>query len=58
MSVLSAAEIDADSAQFNQVAAAISKLISNEIGGVISFRLPIILKKLKMPVPPLSLRRS
>ena len=33
MSVLSAAEIDADSAQFNQVAAAISKLISNEIEG-------------------------
>ncbi|MFQ6292055.1 phage tail protein [Yersinia enterocolitica] len=31
MSVLSAADIDADSAQFNQVATAISKLISNGI---------------------------
>ncbi|WP_261371742.1 hypothetical protein [Yersinia aleksiciae] len=31
MSVLSAADIDADSAKFNQVAAAISKLISNGI---------------------------
>ncbi|MFQ6248408.1 gp53-like domain-containing protein [Yersinia enterocolitica] len=31
MSVLSAADIDADSAQFNQVATAISKLISNDI---------------------------
>lgn len=33
MSVLSAAEIDADSEKFDQVAAAISKLISNEIEG-------------------------
>ncbi|CNG71603.1 hypothetical protein [Yersinia intermedia] len=33
MSVLSAAEINADSEKFDQVAAAISKLISNEIEG-------------------------
>lgn len=51
MSVLSAAAIDADSAQFNQVAAAISKLISNEIEGSHFLQAANYLKEIKNAGP-------